>query len=391
MAARGMRVLAFAQRGLLSPDERAIEQRFVLLGLLGLADPLRPDAGVSIARASGAGVRTVMLTGDHPSTARAVAAELAMPAEEIAVGRQIEELTDEELDRAVAETNVFARVSSRHKLRLIESFRRLGHVIAMTGDGVNDAPALADADVGVAMGHGGTDIARDASDIILVDNSLRSIVAAIEDGRTIYDNIRKFVHYLVTCNLAELAVVFLVLAVDGTTALLPLQILWINILTDSFPALALGVEPSEPGVMERPPRSASAGILGIRSLIPVGGIGLLITAPALVAYAWGSADGDVELARQLTFATLIGAQMAAAVTFRSPTRSLFRLGPNHWLFGAIALSTALLLAVLYVPWLQRPFDTQPFSLQEWIAVAGLSLIPLVAVEALKLLGLAPRE
>ncbi|MEX2159865.1 MAG: cation-transporting P-type ATPase [Dehalococcoidia bacterium] len=391
MAGRGMRVLAFAQRLLRSGNDEAIEEQLVLLGLVGLADPLRPDAKASIARARAAGIRTVMLTGDHPSTARAVARQLDLPAGEVVLGRQVEELTDTELDRAVAQANVFARVSSRHKLRLIESLRRLGHIIAMTGDGVNDAPALRAADVGVAMGQGGTDIARDASDIVLVDNSLHSIVAAIEDGRTIYDNIRKFVHYLVTCNLAELAVVFLVLTVDGTTPLLPLQILWVNLLTDSFPALALGLDPSEPGVMQRPPRSPAAGILGVRSLLPVIGIGALVATPALIAYTWGRTAGDVELARQFTFATLIGAHLAATFNFRSPTRPVFQLANNGWVIGAVALSIALLFAVIYVPWLQRPFRTEPFSVQEWLAIGGLSLVPLVVVEALKLLRLAPKE
>jgi len=391
MAGRGMRVLAFAQRPLRSENDEAIEEQLVLLGLAGLADPLRPEAKASIEQAREAGIRTVMLTGDHPSTARAVARQLDLPAGKIVLGRQVEDLTDTELDRAVAEANVFARVSSRHKLRLIESLRRLGHIIAMTGDGVNDAPALRAADVGVAMGQGGTDIARDASDIILVDNSLHSIVAAIEEGRMIYDNIRKFVHYLVTCNLAELAVVFLVLTVDGTTPLLPLQILWVNLLTDSFPALALGLEPSEPGVMQRPPRPPATGIFDARSLLPIIGIGSLVAAPALVAYAWGRATEGVELARQLTFATLIGAHLAATFNFRSPTRSIFQLSSNRWVIGAIALSAVLLVAVIYLPWLQRPFRTEPFSVHEWLAIGGLSLVPLVVVEALKLLRLAPRE
>ena len=181
------------------------------------------------------------------------------------------------------------------------------------------------------------------------------------------------------------------LTVDGTTPLLPLQILWVNLLTDSFPALALGLDPSEPGVMQRPPRSPAAGILGVRSLLPVIGIGALVATPALIAYTWGRTAGDVELARQLTFATLIGAHLAATFNFRSPTRSVFQLANNRSVIGAVALSTALLVAVIYVPWLQRPFRTEPFSVHEWLAIGGLSLVPLVVVEALKLLRLALRE
>ncbi len=384
LAARGMRVLALAGREL--PDDASAdpERDLVLYGLVGLADPLRPEARPSLQAAMAAGIHPVMLTGDHPVTARAISEELGLPTEVIITGRQVEDLPEDQLEEALAQASVFARVSSHHKLRIIEAYRRLGEVVAMTGDGVNDAPALHAADVGVAMGRGGTDVAREAADIVLADNNVQSIVAAVEEGRTIYENIRKFVHYLLACNLAEVLVVFLALSVEGATPLLPLQILFINLLTDGLPALALGAEPAEPDVMTRRPRPTKAGILGAASLAPIAGIGGLIAAATLAAYWWAQATGDDELAREMTFATLVGAQLAAALQFRSPTRPLLSLRRNVWLLGAIVLSFSLLLAAIHAPFLQPAFDTSGLSAREWAVVGGLSLAPFAVVEALKL-------
>lgn len=391
MARRGMRVLALAQRrldGETSAEE--IERELVLLGLAGLADPLRPEAAPAIQQALAAGIRPVMITGDHPVTARAIADALDLPTRRVVVGRDVEELPDEELEREVAEASVFARVSSQHKLRIVEAYRRLGEIVAMTGDGVNDAPALRSAHIGVAMGQGGTDVAREASDMVLTDNNFSAIVAAVEEGRTVYDNIRKFVHYLLACNLAEVFVVFLVLVAVGETALLPIQILFVNLLTDGLPALALGTEPPEMGIMRRRPRPPSAGILTAQSLVPLLGIGTLVTAPTIGAYAWGHASGGGELARDLAFATLVGTELAASFAFRSPTGSVLRLEQNAWLLGAVAASALSLVAVFYVPGLQPVFDTAAMSAGYWLGVIGLSLTPLVVVEAIKLSGLARR-
>ena len=391
MAARGMRVLALARRAV--GDREAVEdleQRLTLLGLVGMADSLRPEAKSSVELAREAGVRLLMLTGDHPVTARAIASELELPAKRVVVGRELEQLPDEELERAIAETAVFARVSSEHKLRIVDILRRSGEITAMTGDGVNDAPALHAADIGVAMGVGGTDVAREASDIVLVDNNIRSIVAAIEEGRTVYNNIRNFVHYLLTCNLSEVVVVFLVLTVRGDTPLVPLQILFVNLLTDGLPALALGVEPAEPGVMRRPPRPPREGILSLRSLAPLFGIGIFVAAPTIGAYEWGRALEGEDVARDLAFATLVGTQLAASFEFRNPARPLLSLGWNRWLIAAVGTSAVLLFLVFYLPPLQPAFRTEALPWYQWLGVAGLSLLPLISAEAVKLTGLASR-
>lgn len=389
MAARGMRVLALARRELAEAEPvDTLERDFTFVALVGMADVLRPEAASSIQQAMRAGVRVLMLTGDHPVTAGAIASEVGLPAEHVVLGREIEQLPDDELQRAIEGAAVFARVSSEHKLRIVEALRRSGAIIAMTGDGVNDAPALRAADIGVAMGQGGTDVAREASDLVLVDNNIRSIVAAIKEGRRIYDNIRNFVHFLLTCNLSEVVVVFFVLAVRGDTPLLPLQILFVNLLTDGLPALALGVEPAQPDVMRRPPRPPRAGILSVRSLAPMLGIGFFIAVPTVVAYEWGRSAEGPDLGRDLAFATLVGSQLVAAFEFRSPVRPLFRLGMNVWLWLAVASSGCLLLLVFYAPPLQPAFETRALAWEQWLGVFGLSVAPLVATELVKLTPVA---
>jgi Ca2+-transporting ATPase len=391
MGSRGMRVLALTRRTVVDAEtDDSLERELTVLGLVGLADPLRPEARPAIETAVAAGVRPVMLTGDHPVTAGAIARALGLPADPVVIGPDVEELPPEQLQEVVGRASVFGRVSSEHKLRIVEAFRASGQIVAMTGDGVNDAPALRSADIGVAMGQGGTDVARDASDMVLLDNNFRSIVSAVEEGRAVYDNIRKFVHYLLSCNLAEVLVVFLVLSFTGATALLPLQILFINLLTDGLPALALGAEPAEPGIMRRAPRPPQMGILNLESLVPLFGIGALIAGPTLAAYAWGHAQEGQPLARELAFATLIGTQLGASLEFRSPTRSVLQLSRNLWLVGAIGLSALLLVAAVYLPFLQPAFRTDGLSFEQWLVVVGLSLTPLLVVEAVKLSGLALR-
>lgn len=391
MASRGVRVLAIAERPFPGPlPLEESETGLTFLALIGLIDPLRANAASSIAATRAAGIRVLMLTGDHPETARAIAAELQLPTDRVALGRELEGLDDSGVAAILAETNVFARVSSAHKPRIVEALRREGHIVAMTGDGVNDAPALQLADVGVAMTGSGTDVARDAADIVLLDNNYGTIVAAIEEGRTVYENIRKFVHYLLTCNSAEVSVVFLVLLFGGVTPLLPAQILFINLVTDGLPALALGREPAEPGIMSRPPRPARTSILTLGSVVPLVGIGGLVAAPTIAAYLWGRSAGGEEIGRQLTFATLVGTQITASFAFRSPTESILRLRPNVWLLCAAFASIVLLVAAMSVPFLQTIFRTEELSFSRWLGVAALSMVPLCVVEAFKLSGVAAR-
>ncbi len=386
MAERGLRVLALADGPTSSmPDERGL----TLVGLVGMADPLRAEARPAIARAIDAGIRVVMITGDHAMTARAIAREAGLGDVRTITGRDLSELPDSELPRLVRDTDVFARVTSEHKLRIVEALRAQGDVVAMTGDGVNDAPALRAADIGVAMGVGGTDVARDASDLVLADNNFNTIVAAVEEGRTVFANIRSLIHFLLTCNLAEVVVVFGLLVTVGATPLLPLQILFVNLLTDSLPALALGVEPPEPEFMRSGPRRSTT-IFDRDSAAALFGIGALIALVTLAAYAWGQATGDDARASRLTFATLIGSQLAASFAFRSELRSVIHLPRNPWLLVAVAASALALVAVFYVPGLRDAFETGALSASEWGIVAGLSLTPLIVVELAKLTGIARR-
>jgi Ca2+-transporting ATPase len=386
MAAAGLRVLALAQREL--PGEVTghddIERDLTFVGLIGMADPLRPNAAEAIRRAQQAGIQVVMLTGDQRETAQSIGRSVGLPGE-VTTGPEVEDMDEQQLRRRLAQSQVFARVTSEHKLQIIRAARAEGHVVAMTGDGVNDAPALRAADIGVAMGLGGTDVAREASDLVLADDEFSTIVAAVEEGRTIHTNIRRFIHFLLSCNAAEVAVVFLALVATGNAVLTPLQILFVNLLTDGLPALALGLEPAAAGVMRRPPRPPGSSLLTRRSLIPILGLGSVIAASSLIALAIGG-EGEASMA----FATLVGAQLSASLAFRSESESLFSLAPNRWLALALTGSVAGLGAVFCAPVLRDAFNLQALSAGEWAIVAGLSLLPLAIAELVRLTGLLSR-
>ncbi|HVE12601.1 MAG TPA: cation-translocating P-type ATPase [Elusimicrobiota bacterium] len=388
LASGGARVLALAARAYprvpadLGPE--ALESDLVFVGLIGLSDPLRPQARAAVARCRAAGMRPVMITGDHPMTACAVARAAGIDAGSALTGPDLELLTAAELDAAVARTSVFARVAPEHKLKIVDALRRAGHVVAMTGDGVNDAPALKEADIGVAMGAGGTDVAKEAAAMVLLDDNFATIVAAVEEGRVIYDNIRRFVRYLLATNSAEIFVMLLAPLLGMPIPLLPLQILWINLVTDGPTSLTLAVEPASRGVMERPPRPPGESLLGAGLGVHAVWVGALITTVTLgTGYLYWS-GGDPAW-RSMLFTIMTFAQMGHVLAIRSETESLFSMGlrSNPWLSGAVAATIALQVATLYVPSLRRLLSTVPLHAHDLAAAAGLGCVVFLAVEVEK--------
>jgi Ca2+-transporting ATPase len=367
------------------PVDARVEQELVFAGLIGMMDPPRPEAKDAVARARAAGIRPMMITGDHPETASVIAAELGIGDGRKAVsGAELDRLDDDALQRAVAEVSVYARVNPEHKLRIVQALQRAGATVAMTGDGVNDAPALKTADIGVAMGIAGTDVSRQAADIVLADDNFASIVAAVEEGRAIFANIRKFLRFLLSSNIGEVLTMFLgVLLADrlglsaaGDGVALPLlatQILWINLVTDGAPALALGVDPADEDLMHLPPRPAGESVITPRmwwDILLVGGIMAAATLFVLDASLPGGlaeGSGDLRYGQTMAFTTLMLAQLFNVFNARSDHRSAFAgLFTNRWLWGAVGLSIVLQVLVLYLPALQRAFGTVPLTGGDWL-------------------------
>jgi Ca2+-transporting ATPase len=408
LAAEGMRTLGLAGRQLASPappdrapraDER-IEHDLVFVGLVGMIDPPRPEASEAVARARRAGVRPLLITGDHPRAAAAIAREVGIATDDrVVTGAELEAMAATD---AVSEVSVYARVNPEHKLQIVDALRRSGAVVAMTGDGVNDAPALKKADVGVAMGIAGTDVAKEAADIVLADDNFATIVAAIEEGRAIFENIRKFLRYLFSSNLAEVMTMFfgvlfgarIGLGGGGGTLVLPLQaaqILWINLLTDGAPALALGIDPPDEELMERPPRPAGEGVItpamwrGIALVGAVMAAGTLFVLDASLPGGLVPGCGSLPYAQTMAFTTLVLFQMFNAVNARSDERSAFvRLHANGWLWVAIGCSVVLQVLVVHVPFLQRAFGTVALTVPDWLFCAGVASSVLWLKEAAKL-------
>jgi P-type Ca2+ transporter type 2C len=371
LAGEGMRVLGLAFRPLPSAPDAAIppaelERDLVFVGLFGMIDPPRPEACEAVRVARRAGIRPVMITGDHPLTARAIAGTLGIADDGRALtGPELDRLSPDELAEQVGRVSVYARVSPEHKLAIVRALQRRRELVAMTGDGVNDAPALKQADIGVAMGITGTDVSKEAADIVLLDDNFATIIAAIEQGRVIFDNIRKFIKFMLTTNSAELAVMLLAPLLGMPLPLLPLQILWVNLVTDGPPALALGFEPAERGTMRRPPRQPDESIFGGGLGRHVLWVGLLMAAVSLGPAFWSWRAG-LDTWQTLAFTTLVFAQMAHVLAIRSGQDSLFRMGllSNRPLLGAVLLTIAAQLAVVYLPALQEIFGTLPLSAGE---------------------------
>ncbi len=408
LADQALRTLAVAYRPIpdgAAADER-LERELVHLGVVGMIDPPRPEARTALAEAHTAGIRVLMITGDHPRTARRIAADLGVagPDGSVLTGTDLAELSEEDLRAAVLEVSVYARVAPEQKLRIVDALQDNGQIVAMTGDGVNDAPALKAADIGVAMGITGTEVTKEAADMILADDNFATIVHAVREGRSIFIDIQKFIRFLLSSNIGEVltmlaGVVFAgALGLTGTgeaiaVPLLATQILWINLLTDTAPALAMGIDPPPDDLMHRPPRRLTDRVIDAQmwlGIVWVGVVMAVVTLAALDLRLEGGllgGSGDIVEARTLAFTTLVLAQLFNCLNARSDTESAFRhLFTNRWLWSAIALSVVLQVAVVHVGFLNEAFATTPLDVADWALAVGLASLVLVADEAKKLVG-----
>lgn len=390
-----LRVLAFAYKEYsqlpkdISTNSNESDMTFV--GLVGMIDPARPEAKKAIEKCKNAGIKTVMITGDYKETAFAIARDLGMATtiDESIMGEEIDKYSDEELMEVVNNIKVYARVSPEHKVRIVNALRQNGEVVAMTGDGVNDALALKKADIGISMGITGTDVAKNTSDLILTDDNFASIVSAVEEGRVIYNNIKKFVFFLLSCNIGEILLVFLSMLLNLPIPLQAIQLLWLNLVTDSFPALALGVERGDPDIMDIAPRDPKRPILDKGMIRGIALQSIAIAGTSLLAYRWGlmTYPEDIDKARTITFTTLILAELLRAFSSRSRKYTLFKIGffTNKSLIYASLLSFGLLLGVLYIPFMNNIFYTFPLGIKDWQTILPYAFIPLVIGELSKII------
>lgn len=390
-----LRVLAFAYREYEElPDDinpYNIETNMIFVGLAGMIDPPRPEVKEAIKLCKQAGINTVMITGDFRDTALAIAKSLGMAETEdqTMTGLEINNISDEELKEAVKRINVFARVSPEHKVRIVSALKANGNIAAMTGDGINDALALKRSDIGVSMGITGTDVAKKTADLILTDDNFASIVSAVEEGRVIFDNVRKFVFFLLSCNIGEIFLVFVSILLNLPVPLIPIQLLWLNLVTDSFPALALGVEKGDPNVMNQKPRNPDEPILNRKMIIGIVLQSIAVATASFSAYWWGinryGTDNIFE-ARTVAFATLILSELLIVFSTRSSRYTALEVGifSNKKLIQGVSFSFLLMLAVIYIPFLNPIFGTFPLGLSEWKIILPLAFIPLLLGEITKL-------
>ena len=393
MAGRALRVLSLASRDLpadepLDSQPAVAERELVHVGLVGMIDPPRDEARRAVERCRTAGIRPVMITGDHPATALAIGRELGMSAaDRVVSGAELDGISDDRLPDEVASIAVYARVSAEHKLRVVRAWQRRGEIVAMTGDGVNDAPAVKAADIGIAMGITGTDVTKEASDMVLTDDNFASIVTAVEEGRGIYDNIQKFIHYLLSCNAGEVLTMFVAAVAGWPAPLAAIQILWLNLVTDGLPALALGLEPPERDIMERSPRPPQEAVITRARGILILTHGALVAAVVLWAF-WSTWRGDaarLERARSVTFCVAAFAQLFFAIGCRSDRVTAFRLGflRNPALLLAILLSSLLQVVIVTLPHAQSVFEVEHHVGGDWVFVVALALVPVTVIELAK--------
>ncbi|NMA54406.1 MAG: cation-translocating P-type ATPase [Firmicutes bacterium] len=392
MAEQALRVLALAYRRLPAqqklPDPKTLEQNLVFLGLVGLKDPLRPETKPAVQKCRLAGIRTIMITGDHPATARAIGQELQLTdGNSFLTGTELDQLSPAEFEEKISSVNVFARVTPQHKSSIVETLQKLGHVVAVTGDGVNDAPALKRADIGIAMGITGTDVAKGAADMILTNDNFASIVEAVNEGRIIYANIRKFVYFLLSCNVGEVLIILLALLGRLPFPLLPVHLLWLNLLTDALPALALGLEQAEPGVMDRAPRPPQEPLLDQKMLTGIVFQSIILAVSVLAVFVIALDNFGLSNARTMAFTTLVLAELLRSFTSRSENYTIFQLGllSNSALLGGVLLSAGLFLLTLYIPALRAIFHTTPITAAMWRLILPAAILPAAGAELRKVL------
>jgi len=391
MAARALRNLAIAYKklkGRVKVDEEIEKGGFTFLGIMGMIDPPREEVKDALKLCESAGIRTIMITGDHKLTAIAVAKELGMETGKVLTGAELDKIDDEELAELADEVNVYARVSPEHKVRILKALKSKGYTVAMTGDGINDAPALKKADIGIAMGITGTDVSKEASDMILADDNFATIVAAVEEGRRIVDNIKKYLAYLMRCNIAEILVMVVIMFLFGTALKLPpltaAQILWINLTTDGLPALALGVDPAEPDVMKRPPRDPMKSIFTLDVKLYLSIVPIVMTAALTYVFKTFLPMGE-NVARSVLFLTMITMELACALNSRSLTKPIWLVGAfkNKFLWLAVASSLLMSVPLFYVPILQDAFNITPIGFWGWLWAIGMASALFSGIEIAK--------
>jgi Ca2+-transporting ATPase len=386
MAQNGMRVLGLALRW---QDEAApVEDELIFIGLTGMIDPPRPEVKTAVATCKAAGIRPIMITGDHPLTARFIAHDLGITDNmRVKTGQDLSRMSPEELAEAVREVSVYARVTPEHKLRIVEALQMQGHVVAMTGDGVNDSPALRKSDIGIAMGITGTDVSKEASEMVLLDDNFATIVSAVEEGRAIYDNIRRFVKFSIAGNVGKVLVMLLAPLVGINIALLPLQLLWLNLLTDGLLGLGLGVEPAEPHTMKRPPRAPQESLFsgGMAQHVIWVGLVMGLVALGIGALYYDAANPADNRWQTMIFTVLAFMQMGQALASRSTSESIGSLGllSNPVLLGLVVLTAVLQLIVLYVPFLDQFFEITPLGVGELLLCVAMGVVMMLLIEAEK--------
>ena len=375
MASKALRALAMAYKDItvVPEQDEEIEQDLIFVGIQGMRDDPRPEVKDAIVMCEEAGIKSMMITGDFKATAQAIAEEVGIFGKAL-TGQELDALSDAELEQGIEDIGIVARVSPEHKTRIVQALKKKGHIVAMTGDGVNDAPSLKKADIGIAMGITGTDVAKEAADMVLTDDNFASIVKAVEGGRHIYDNIVKFIYFLLCCNVGEIFVLFFAIILGFSRPLIPIQILWINLVTDGFPALALGVDPAEEGIMKRKPRDPQESIFAKGRGKSIVEIGLVMSVLVLIGfYFFGE---NTAHARTLAFSSLVFVQLAHTFNARSEKRSIFDIGffSNKYLIGAVLLSVGLQLAVVYTPVLQPLFETVSLNVKDWGLILALASV-----------------